>query len=452
MARLGSHPHIVTIHDVGEDAGRPYIVSEYMAGGALERLLREAHDHRLPIDRAIVVTEQVCQALAHAHAAGVVHRDVKPGNIWISANYTAQLGDFGLAVAMDPSGTTRDGELIGTVTYMAPEQATGAAVDARTDLYGLGATLYELVTGRPPFVGDDAVAVISQHLNAEPIAPSSHNDACPPALEALLLRLLAKDPDERPAGAAEVAEALASVTVTSATAGTPAPSVDPIYRRTFVGREKDLGQLKTAFDTALSGQGGLAMVVGEPGIGKTTLTEQLATYVALRDGTTLTGHCYEEGSLSLPYLPFVEAIRSYVLECDADKLRIDLGPAAGDLARIVPEVGDRLDVAPIAATDSEADQYRLFEAVTTLLRNVARDRPLCLVLEDLHDADRGTLALLQFVSRSLEATRLLVIGTYRDVEVDRTHALSATVAELRRGSTFERIRLRGFSRMKSRAC
>ena len=448
MARLGSHPHIVTIHDIGEEAGQTYIVSEFVAGGDLAQALDEAPDHRLSIDRAVALSAEICQALEHAHAEGIVHREVKPGNIWLDANGAAQLGDFGLAVAVDESRLTREGTLIGTVAYMAPEQAMGTTVDARADLYALGCVLYELLTGRPPFVGDDAVAVISQHLNTEPVVPSWHNQACPAALEVLLLRLLAKDPVKRPASAAEVSDALASaITVPAeiAPSGDSAPSADPIYRRTFVGREQELGQLKAAFDAALSGQGGLVMVVGEPGIGKTTLTEQLGTYVGLRGGTTLTGHCYEEGSLSLPYLPFVEAIRTYVLECDADTLRIEMGSTAGDLARIVPEVGDRLHVPPVEAADSEADQYRLFEAVTTLLRNVAGDRPLCLILEDLHDADRGTLALLQYVARSLEGTRLLVIGTYRDVEVDRTHALSATVAELRRGAAFERIRLRGLS-------
>src|SRR6185369_12679192 len=113
---------------------------------------------------------------------------------------------------------------------------------------------------------------------------------------------------------------------------------------TFVGREAELKQVQTAFDAALSGQGGLVMVVGEPGIGKTAICEQLATYVALRGGKSLVGHCYEEGSLSIPYLAFLEAMRSYVLARDPDGLKSDLGSGASDLARIVSEVRDRLDV------------------------------------------------------------------------------------------------------------
>src|SRR5204863_4936029 len=119
---------------------------------------------------------------------------------------------------------------------------------------------------------------------------------------------------------------------------------DPVYRRTFVGREQELRQLQSAFDSALSGQGSLAMVVGEPGIGKTSLCEQLATYVAVRGGRALVGHCYEEGSLSLPYLPFVEAMRSYVLTREPDGLRADLGTGAADVARLISEIRDALQV------------------------------------------------------------------------------------------------------------
>ncbi len=206
MARL-SHPHIVTVFDRGEEDGQPYIVSEYMAGGDVEGLLREADDHRLPIERAITIADAVAQALEHAHGRGIIHRDLKPGNIWLADDGTAQLGDFGLALAIEQTRMTTEGTMLGTVAYMPPEQATGGEVDVRSDLYSLGCVLYELVTGRPPFMGDDAVAVISQHLNTAPVAPTWHNDQCPPALEVLILRLLEKDSTKRPATAEEVRRA-----------------------------------------------------------------------------------------------------------------------------------------------------------------------------------------------------------------------------------------------------
>ena len=212
-----------------------------------------------------------------------------------------------------------------------------------------------------------------------------------------------------------------------------------------MGREAEIQQLHTAFDDAMSGRGSLVMVVGEPCIGKTSLCEQLGIYASIRGGTTLIGHCYEEGSLSLPYLAFVEAMRSYVLDRDADGLKSDLGSGASEVARIVSEVRDRLQVEPSEPGDPEQDRYRLMQAVTSFLTNASSVQPLVIVLKDLHDANGGTLDMLTHVSRNLSGARLMIVGTYRDVEVDRSHSLSGTLAELRRVSSFARISLRGLT-------
>jgi serine/threonine protein kinase/class 3 adenylate cyclase len=456
MGRLGDHPNIVTVFDTGDEAdqdgrAQPYIVSQYMAGGDLAATLQGREDHRLPIEQSVRVTDQVCAGLEHAHARGIVHRDLKPGNIWFDSPGVAQIGDFGLAVALDRSRLTMAGMMVGTASYMPPEQAMGGETTPASDLYALGCVLYEMVTGRPPFVGDDTVAVISQHVNTPPVAPSWHNAECPPGLETLILRLLEKDAKKRPASAVEVREMLASVSRGSTPApqpGVEGPQLDqsnPIYRRTFVGREEEVKQLEKAFDAALSGQASLVMVVGEPGIGKTTITEQLSTYVGMRGGKPLVGHCYEEGSLSLPYLPFVEAMRSYVLQQDREQLTSQLGSGAAEVARIVSEVRDRVTVDSPASSSPEEERFRLFQAVASFLRNASGAQALCLVLEDLHDADKGTMEMLVHLARNLAGARILLVGTYRDVEVDRTHPLSAALAELRRIESFQRIPLRGLS-------
>jgi serine/threonine-protein kinase len=172
MGRLGSHPHIVTVFDLGEEMGRPYMVTELMGGGDVEGVIEKAPEHKLPLPQALAIAEQVLQGLEFAHGKGIVHRDLKPGNVWLTADGVAKIGDFGLAVAIDRTRLTQAGMMVGTVSYMPPEQATGGEVTPRSDLYSLGAMLYEMVTGRPPFVGDEAVAIIGQHLNTPPVAPS----------------------------------------------------------------------------------------------------------------------------------------------------------------------------------------------------------------------------------------------------------------------------------------
>lgn len=215
--------------------------------------------------------------------------------------------------------------------------------------------------------------------------------------------------------------------------------------QTFVGREAELDQLTNAFERAVAGSGSVAMVVGEPGIGKTTICERFAEHVREQGGCVLVGHCYEEGSLSLPYLPFVEAIRSYVLATDATELRDVLGGAAPRLARIVPEVRDRIDVDGATAADPEEELYRLMQAVSDVLRGIGSRTPLFLMLEDLHDADRATLSLLTHLARTVGDSRVVIVGTYRDVEVDRAHPLSSALADLRRVTTFSRVPLRGLT-------
>ncbi len=447
MARL-DHPNVVTLYDIGEDGGRPFFVCQYITGGDLRGALREAGGP-LPIERTLSIAEDLCRALAFAHGHGIVHRDVKPANIWLTSEDTAKLGDFGLAVALGQSRVTQAGTIMGTAAYMPPEQALGGEVTSQSDLYSLGCVLYELLSGRPPFLGDDALAVISQHVNTAPVAPSWHNAQAPGPLEALILRLLAKAPADRPASATAVLDELQRIAAAGVQPATEAAPAEPrrdlagIEWGRFVGRREELEQLKGALDGALSGKGALIFVAGEPGIGKTRLAEEFGVYAGLRGAQVLSGRGYE-GESSLPYTPFIEGLRQYTRSRPDDELRTQLGPGAPEIATLVSEIRTRFpDIKEAPKLDGEAERQRLFESVTEFLRNAATANPVVLFLDDLHWADKASLLLLQHLAQRTARDRLLILGAYRDMELDRTHPLSEVLGALRRLPNYRRVLLRG---------
>src|SRR5580658_565348 len=191
-----SHPNIVPVFDWGEDAGTYFIVMEFIDGRALSSILRSAGP--MHPDRAAEIGADVAMALAYAHRHGVIHRDVKPGNVLITEDGIVKVTDFGIARAINTEESlTQTGAVMGTATYFSPEQAEGMGVDARSDIYSLGVVLFEMVTGRPPFMGDTPVAVASKHVRENPPTPREINPSVPPDLEAIILKCLAKSPEYR---------------------------------------------------------------------------------------------------------------------------------------------------------------------------------------------------------------------------------------------------------------
>jgi class 3 adenylate cyclase len=446
MARMGAHPQLVTIFDISEENGRPFLVEEYMTGGDLSGLLG---GKPMEIERALTVGKDVCRALAFMHRAGVVHRDLKPANVFVAADGTVKVGDFGLAMTGDLARLTQHGMLVGTVAYMAPEQALGQAITPAADLYALGAVLYEMVTGQPPFAGD-AAAVLTQHLNTAPVAPSLHAPACPPSLEGLILRLLAKEPADRPVSADELLAALDAVDPHEKAA--PAPeghALDRLRKGVFVGREKELERLRSVFDGMLAGEGSVVMLVGEPGIGKTATARELESYARIRGAQVHWGLCHE-ASGAPPFWPWIQSATSWGAANDVLSLRNELGADAAELTRLFPQLRDLGFGTAQRVDDAPSAQFRLFSAVTAMVRAMANRSPLVLVLDDLHWADRPTLLLLQHVARELPHMRVLIVGTYRDTELARTHPLSETLAALNREGAITRVALRGLTLAETR--
>jgi len=199
-ARKVSSPTVIRIHDLGEARpGLLYLSMEYFAGRTLSELI--AQRGMVPLDDTRDILKQIGTGLEAAHNAGVIHRDLKPSNVLIGERGAVKLIDFGLATTAVGDGLTATGAILGTPHYMAPEQVRGKNVDVRTDVYAFGALAYHLVCGRPPFSGDNAIAIGFAHLSEPPPPPRQLRKDVPPALEAAILAALAKLPDDRPATA-----------------------------------------------------------------------------------------------------------------------------------------------------------------------------------------------------------------------------------------------------------
>ncbi len=448
-ARL-NHPNIVSIFDAGEIQGQPYVVMELVEGETLFSYRPENQE------KLIELALQICAALDHAHSSGIIHRDLKPENIILTAQGKIKLLDFGLARSLT-SRMSSKGAIVGTVFYLAPELALGKEVDRRADLYSLGVILYELLTGQLPFSGDDPLTVISQHLYAPVVPPSTHRAGALP-FEPIILRLLEKNPADRYASAREVAEALQALLQkqpASPNPDLPVPSeglrlppipaagalLEQLARGRMIGRRSELNRLREIWASTQQGKGHMALISGEPGIGKTRLCREMIVSAQLAGAVVMRGGCYEYEA-STPYLPIVEALREWVHLQSADTIRHILNGTASELARLAPEIESKLGpLPPNPPLPPNEERLRLFDNVARFFHHIAAEHGLLLFIDDLHWADQGTLSLLYYILRDLRKERVMLLAAYREIELDRAHPLAAALVEWNRDRLATRIPL-----------
>jgi tetratricopeptide (TPR) repeat protein len=447
-----NHPHIISVHDLGEAEGMPFFVMELVHGPSL------AQSRPTEFSRIVEIASQICTALEHAHTNSIVHRDLKPENILLSTASSSgmvKIADLGLALPSYAARISRVGLIVGTAAYMAPEQALGQAVDGRADLYALGVLLYELTTGRVPFKGDDPLAVVSQHVHASVVPPRVLRPDMPRSLEAVILRLMAKDPGQRFATATDTLAALRSALkepdIAPSDDGADAVAIlDALSRGRLVGRAFELAEVRELWRRAREGRGHAVLLSGEPGAGKTRLAREITVQAALDGAVVLTGGCYEYEATT-PYLPFVEAFRRWVREEKDDAaLCATLGESARQISKLAPEIEARIGPCEdCPQLPPHEERLLFFDAVANVFARLAKKNGLLFYADDLHWADRGTLWLLGHLLRQLREERVLIVGAYRETELDRAHPLAKSLVDWNRERLVTRIVLRRFDQAET---
>jgi serine/threonine protein kinase/tetratricopeptide (TPR) repeat protein len=474
-----SHPNVVAVYEYGTSGARAFFTMEFVRGQDLAHHfgfaktgqgVRPALDPaqlNAPerLERLYTVLRQAFEALAALHATRMIHRDLKPGNILVDQAGRVKLIDFGLARDVDEGEDllTRQGLVVGTIEYMAPEQMLGARLDPRCDLYSMGVILFESLAGRRPYEG----LMTRQQLLERPPALRLYNPGVPRAFESITLKLLQKDPFERFQSAEDFlaaldlawkdrdADLLGSLELSSVRPLRPGAASVLLPQR-FVGRGPELDALQLKLSELQSGKGDLVLLAGDAGIGKSRLVEELRVSAHLLGMRHVQGACFPDaGSPYGAFGPVLEKLLERLGRWSEEEQLAAFGPEGRALAEAVPRfaqmpVYHKLPELP-ALESPEKKRYLVQTAATDLIRAAARRAPLLLVLEDLQWSSAPALELLAHVARSVvhaeqvfgdpaAAAPLLLLGTYRSDEVEG-HPIQGFLRQMRGKGLCKLIRL-----------
>jgi tetratricopeptide (TPR) repeat protein len=451
------HPFICKVFEIGEADGRFFIVMELVGGETLHARLAAGP---VPIATSLSWAVEMAEALETAHARQIVHRDLKPANVMVTAQGHIKVMDFGLAKDVSihaPQGAemptvaalTDRGTRVGTPAYMAPEQIVGDPIDARSDIFSLGVLLAEVASGVHPF-RRDTIAAMTSAILAEPAIITSSRTEIPASLRQVLQRLLAKAPADRYQSMADVRRDLAALSSASMPASSElggarwaaSDRIGQVRRWPLVGREAEQAELRDRLSEATEGHGRFVLLGGEPGVGKTRLTEAVLEAARARGCMSLVGHAYEMEGVA-PYVPFVEMLEYSSRVVPPAALRHALGDAAPEVATLMPELRQMFpDIPPPLDVPAEQQRRMLFNGYRDFVARSCALAPIVAVLEDLHWADESTLQLLLHLAPTLSSLPILVIGTYRDVELAVHRPFAKTMETLVRQRFATRMSLK----------
>jgi tRNA A-37 threonylcarbamoyl transferase component Bud32/tetratricopeptide (TPR) repeat protein len=446
-----NHPNIVILYDIASDAGVDFLVLEYVPGRTLSEL---AGGGAVPFDELSDYGLQIADALAAAHGAGIVHRDIKPSNIIVTPESRIKVLDFGVAkladelrgrAAADAVATvsgTEPGLVVGTISYMSPEQTRGEPLDGRSDIFSLGCVLYEAATGRLPFRGASALAIMHAIATAAPTQPSLLRPDLPPEFDAVIQRALEKDREDRYRTASELAHALRSARREPAADAVPSAERKP---DAFVGRAREMHRLHEIARRAVDGAGSAVWLTGEPGLGKSALASAFL-FEAVRNyphSLIARGMCVEQYGAGEAYLPFLDALSGLLNGPHRERIMTVLRRHAPTWCLQFPGVfGSTSTIEQLQQEAIGATKERMLREFGDAVGALAATAPIVLLLEDLHWSDPASVDLLRHLGARAARHRLLLLGTFREGDAERTnHPISNCVRELKAHNLCEELQL-----------
>lgn len=413
MTRL-QHPHIVHVYEYGVlDDQTPYFTMEIVPGQELAEL------GKVGIDQAWKLLIQAAKALGFIHSRRLVHRDIKAENLRVQPDGQLKLMDFGL---MEPLGNRSNGQLTGTIAYLPPEVPQRGLITEASDIYSLGVVAFEMLTGVQPFLGMTVLDVVKAHVHSEPPSLRSFDEAIPASLEQIVLKMLAKTPEQRYLNTAELLQDLAEASGLDAGLDSEAEKTSYLSSHVLVARDQELEELKSALISMREARS-QSMLIGAPaGVGKSRLIEEFKIHAQLSEIPFAQGICVEQGMSS--YDPLIQAFQQ-LLPLTPPEVLVHLGPI---LAHLLPRLVEQ-GFMPRPDFDPRNQKITLFETVVAWLSEIASRRPLVIFVDDLHWADLATLELYNYLIRELENAPVLMLGSFRDDEVMPASPLWQTIEE-----------------------
>jgi len=465
------HPNVVTIYEIGEDQCGHYIVMEYINGVPLTDFIYA--NKSVDPEYAVRLTIQMLNALNLAHTEGILHRDIKSDNIFLTSRDQVKILDFGIAKFTNKNSLTSAGEVLGTIEYMAPEQMLGEEIDHRCDIYAVGMVLYQLLTLRLPFTGESPVQILFNKLNEDPIPPSNFNSKVDNELNLIVLRAIRHDKEERWNSARDFAEALEYYLhkAIDKQNNTKITHLDfdleledekdqdsSLFRNVFVGRNKEFKKLVKAFNGIISGTGSTYIIKGEAGVGKSSLARKFSAYAEYQNAWVLYGLCLYQEGLD-PYLPFIDAVRGFFSRTNTnlnDQERTKLKHLIKKNVPVLAEFTDRFTTTLIPPGTLKIDNIpgerkNLLEDFSKLLSIISEIRPVIIILDDLQWADAASLHLFHYLARQCVNYQTLLLGITRSDRYDlqengKPTLWVETMGRMSREELFELIDLTTLSR------